>query len=327
MRREESGFVDEETGSRWSIEGTAIAGELEGTELEPIPWSYVRWHAWIHSHRETRLFLSERERPVFGRGSGTRSDRLDEIARAFASAGHTVRIGEPLVSQLRPLQVLRSETVYVDGYRLRLHEFATVKEARDFHAFDASWSGWPMRPRSHEGRTRRVGTVVIESDPERRYVDPANVVPLPDGQIDWAPSLDSPALDTLVPDGSEGGDKPGFVDVIRGLRLSGYEVVEVGLLPRGQLNVDMNNAIALTIEAERFLLYRFDSVAAADRYAADGSRAVSAGRYVLRSTPDTMYHHQPTEVLYVGDEAIRWSRLPEDPAFLRALHAGAEAGV
>ena len=113
--------------------------------------------------------------------------------------------------------------------------------------------------------------------------------------------------------------------MIRAFRLSGYEILDIGFLPRGQLRVGMENAIALTIEAERFLLYRFEDETAAERYAAAESRAIGAGRYVLRSTPDTMYMHQPTEVLYVGDDAVRWSMLPNDPAFVRAFRSGAGA--
>jgi hypothetical protein len=325
FRHADDAFVDQQTGSRWSIEGVATAGELEGASLDAIPWSYVRWHAWVHWHRDTRIFLSERERPILEGGESTGSDLLDEIAAAWASGGHSVRLGEPLVSQLRPLQADHSATVHVDGHRLRLHELASVTAARDLHAFDASWSGWPICARSHEGRTRRIGKVVIESDPEERFVDPANVVPLPDGQIDWAPPLDSPTLDSLVPD-EPPQDDPGFVDVIRAFRLSGYEVIDVGFLPRGQLRTGAENAIALTIEAQRFLLYRFGSVADAERYVEGEARATGAGRYVLRSTPDTMYHHQPTEVLYVGDDAVRWSTLPNDPDFVRALDAGAGVG-
>ena len=46
FRRDDDAFVDERTGSRWSIEGIALSGELAGTRLQPLPWSYVRWHAW-----------------------------------------------------------------------------------------------------------------------------------------------------------------------------------------------------------------------------------------------------------------------------------------
>jgi hypothetical protein len=41
-----AGFIDEETGSRWSVAGVATAGELAGTRLERIPHLDTFWFAW-----------------------------------------------------------------------------------------------------------------------------------------------------------------------------------------------------------------------------------------------------------------------------------------
>ena len=41
---------------------------------------------------------------------------------------------------------------------------------------------------------------------------------------------------------------------MRALRLGGFDVVDVGLLPPGQLRVGAVDAIALTVNADRFLL-------------------------------------------------------------------------
>ena len=43
---DDAGFVDEETGSRWSVAGVAIDGELAGTQLERIPHLDTFWFAW-----------------------------------------------------------------------------------------------------------------------------------------------------------------------------------------------------------------------------------------------------------------------------------------
>jgi hypothetical protein len=40
------GFVDEETGSRWNVAGTAVAGELSGAQLERVPHLDTFWFAW-----------------------------------------------------------------------------------------------------------------------------------------------------------------------------------------------------------------------------------------------------------------------------------------
>ena len=227
-----------------------------------------------------------------------------------------------MLSQRRPRESESSLTVYVDGHRLNLHAFSSERAARDFDAFEGAWSGLPLRERSLDGKTRRIGRFVIESDPEERYVDPAQVIPIPPSVVRWAPVLDSGAIEEIAR-GSERPDRSapesGFLDLVRGLRLSGFEVLEIGFLPPGQLRAGCVNAIALTIDAERFLLYRFATSEQACGYAATETHSRAVGPYVIRSTPDTMYEHQLYEILYAGDESIRWSALLDTPAFVGAL--------
>lgn len=320
--RDDGAFRDVETGSTWTIEGVAVRGPLAGTALEPVRWSYVRWHAWIYFHPETRLFRSGLGPRPFRPGDATGVEQLDAVLSALAAAGHDVRIGEPLVSQRRPRESRHSLTTYVDGDAVVLHLFGSEAAARDFHEFDAAWSGYPIKPRSHEGRTRRLGRVVLESDPPKRYVDPANVVPVPPAAIAWAAVLDSPLLDevaTSLPAGGMSEASRGFLEVVRALRLSGHEVIDIGFLPPGQLRVGAVNGIALTVDAERFLLYRFATPALASAYAETEEHSIVEGEYVIRSTPDTMYEHQAAEILYAGDDRIRWSRLLGEPGFGRAF--------
>lgn len=323
FQRSDGRFHDRETGSVWSIEGRAIDGPLEGETLAPLRWSYVRWHAWIYFHPQTLLFRSDVEPPRFGsETAGSTFEAFDPVLSLLSAAGHDVRIGGPLVSQRRPRQSRSSLRVYLDGDPLFLHAFESDKAARDFHEFDASWSGLPIKPRSHEGRTRRIGTVVIESDPEDRYVDRASIIPLPPTAIRWAPILDSPLLDDLVEDrgtATEPTKAFGFLDVVRALRMSGLEIIDIGFLPPGQLRVGCVNAIALTIDSERFLLYRFETAEQAAVYAAEADHARAEGPFVLRSTPDTMYEHQGAEILFVNDDTVRWSRLLDDLRLRRAL--------
>jgi hypothetical protein len=78
------------------------------------------------------------------------------------------------------------------------------------------------------------------------------------------------------------------------------------------------------VNADRFLLYLFGGEEAADAYAAGESHALAFGRFVVRSTPDTMYVHQFYEILYAGDDRIAWSRLLDDGRFADVV--GATAG-
>ena len=55
---EDGGFVDNETGSRWSVAGRATDGPLEGEQLEIIAEAYVAfWQPWAAFHPGTNLFI------------------------------------------------------------------------------------------------------------------------------------------------------------------------------------------------------------------------------------------------------------------------------
>ena len=49
-------FRDRETGTKWNILGRAVEGELEGTELQPIPHGNHFWFAWGAFRPDTRVF-------------------------------------------------------------------------------------------------------------------------------------------------------------------------------------------------------------------------------------------------------------------------------
>lgn len=52
----ESGFVDTQTGSTWTVEGEALEGALTGSRLVPLERTYTAyWGAWSAFHQNTRL--------------------------------------------------------------------------------------------------------------------------------------------------------------------------------------------------------------------------------------------------------------------------------
>ena len=56
----EEGIVDTDTNSRWSVDGRANHGPLEGSQLEVISESYVAfWGAWAAFHPGTELWTGE----------------------------------------------------------------------------------------------------------------------------------------------------------------------------------------------------------------------------------------------------------------------------
>ena len=56
FRADGDDFVDDETGSRWSVLGKAVDGPLAGEELEPIVHGDHFWFAWAAFNPETRVF-------------------------------------------------------------------------------------------------------------------------------------------------------------------------------------------------------------------------------------------------------------------------------
>jgi hypothetical protein len=322
LDRTPTGFVDRQTGSRWTIEGLAVEGTHSGRRLAPVRSFQIRWHALAYCHREARVWTCPELPPRFGAHDPNVTEPFEPALAHLAGGGHDVSIEGPVISQRRPRESLASLTIRVDGHRVNLHRMASERAARDYEAFEGAVSGWPVRERAIDFRVRRVGRLIVESDPDRRFADPAQVVRLPYRSIDWAPVLDAPVLDTLAPDGhaEEPGGR-GFLDIVRSLRVAGFEVMEVGFLTPGQLRVGCENAIALTIDGDRFLLYRFGSVEAAEAYVATEPHARAVEGFVIRSTPPTMYVFQPNEIAFAGEGWVRWSSLMSEPRFLGALRS------
>jgi hypothetical protein len=321
--RSEGGFRDLETQSSWTIEGVAIRGPLTGERLPPVRSFYVRWHAVAYWHRNTSVYRS-------GRAVGMPRDvdalGFEPLLARLETAGD-VRVEGPIVSQRRPRRSVASLTIRVDGHRLHLHRFTSPAAAADYESFEAAISGFPIRARSYEARTVRVGSLVVESDPDQRYLDPFQVAPIPFRAMEWAPILDEPALRASLeadPVSAEQNTDPGFNDLIRSIERAGFEVLEIGYLPPSQLRPGCVDGIALTIEADRFLMYLFPSAESAEAYAAREGHSLSSGPFVLRSTPEGMYEHQGYEIGRLADGWIRWSRLLSDRRFNRALEAAAD---
>ncbi len=56
----ENGIFDRTTSSRWRVDGLAVEGPLQGTQLEPVAEAYVAfWFAWAAFHPDTQLWAPE----------------------------------------------------------------------------------------------------------------------------------------------------------------------------------------------------------------------------------------------------------------------------
>jgi Protein of unknown function (DUF3179) len=323
--RRDGAFVDAETSSSWTIEGEAVEGALRGSRLEPVRSFYVRWHAWAGWHPTTELFLSDREPARYGEHPAEHdTSELDDVLSTMAAEGRDVRIVGAVPSQRRPRRSRTSLEVLVDGDRLLVHAFASETAARDYEAVHGARTLLPMRARILLTRLRRIGRSVVEADPDGRYAEPAQIVPTPWSELSWPPVLESETLNSLGPEGKAPDVVVGLLDVVRALRLAGFDIVDVGLLPPAQLRVGCLDGLALTVEADRFLLYLFENDATASAYASTEPHALAFGPFVMRSTPDSMYVHPFYEILYAGDDRVAWSRLLDDERFANIVRAAAK---
>ncbi|HKL32870.1 MAG TPA: DUF3179 domain-containing protein [Tangfeifania sp.] len=56
FKKTKKGFIDNETGSVWSITGKCISGELEGKELRPVPHGNHFAFAWFAFHPDSEIY-------------------------------------------------------------------------------------------------------------------------------------------------------------------------------------------------------------------------------------------------------------------------------
>jgi len=49
-------IIDLQTSSEWSYDGIAISGELEGVEMNRLPFNPGFWFEWVAFHPETEIY-------------------------------------------------------------------------------------------------------------------------------------------------------------------------------------------------------------------------------------------------------------------------------
>ncbi len=62
-------FSDTPTKSTWNLQGLAVSGPLEGTQLEYVPSFTTEWYGWAAFHPETIIHDYDLARVVIGSGS------------------------------------------------------------------------------------------------------------------------------------------------------------------------------------------------------------------------------------------------------------------
>lgn len=312
----DEGFRDVETGSLWTIEGTAISGPLTDRKLQPVRWQYVRWHAWAYPHPSTDLFLSNRPRsryPDFPSGPQVKSLR-DVLAKLAADDGE-LTFSHVLVELALPQEATGGVCVYHGEERLNLYRFSSPAAAADYVALQGAQFCMPFDVKLGRKRAVQSGSVVLESDPVGQYAEPTQTVRYPDNEIAWSRIVEEYAVaDPAPPQGC-------FMTLISNLRERRYDVVEAAFLPRIQQRVGTVSCIAATIESDRFAIYRCIDGAAAARVADEVGHAIQEGVWVLRSIPVLMYADPHYEMGQLADDRIAWSKLLHSETFRSDLRA------
>lgn len=310
-------YIDEQTGSHWSVFGEALQGACKGQRLKPLRWHYVRWHAWVYPHRETGLYVFTRETPC------PRLDTTPVQAVLDALAGHCRQLHpEYAITNLRlPHEADYGISVLADVDCLNIYRFTSATAAQDYVAFQGAWHCPPVGLKIERKFSVQAGQFVIESDPPLQYADPARIVRLPDRQIQWSPLVcdASGRWTKLIATATKAPEENGFKDLVDGLKQARIDVVEVAFLPHSQIRSGCVNAIAAKIENDRFIIYKSIDPETARTLASELPAALAIGRFVFRSTPDAMYEDVLYEIGQLPADTVRWSQLVNNTRFKRVL--------
>ena len=315
-------FEDLETHSLWTIEGKATEGPLAGQQLQPLRWQYVRWHAWVYPHPSTELFVSSRalaQYPDFPHVPQV--EAVDPIVTGIASICPDVKFSHVIHNLCLPHEAQDGICIYCGEDRLNLYRFACPEAAKDYVDLQTAWFCFPFDTKVGRKRALYLGTYVLESDPTLQYAEPTQTVHFPDNQTPWSTLVEqdgrlqiwSEVLSLKKPPVGH------FMSLVKHLRAKRYDVVECAFLPHSQQRVGTISAIAATIEADRFAIYRCESEEAAKRVAVEVTHAIQVGPWVLRSIPVLMYSDPHYEMGQLPDDKITWSPLLKNKAFIQTL--------
>lgn len=327
--RKEEQFYDQETNSTWSIEGKAIAGELQGQQLQPLRWQYVRWHAWVYPHPSSELFLSQQDLPSYPRfPHSPQVETLRALLDGLAQTSTSLRLSHVIANLMLPHCATDGLCVLADQDRLNLYAFTSADDAHDYVKLQGAFFCMPFDIKHARKRALRLGHFVIESDPIDQYAEPTQTVHYPDNETPWAQLVQSDAelpswTQTLATDPQAEGH---FKQLIRYLKQKHYDIVECSFLPHSQQRPGTLSVIAATIEADRFAIYRCPDEQSAQHVAQEVGHALQVGPWVLRSIPVLMYQDPHYEMGQLPDERIPWSKLLKNERFINDLQIFVQQG-
>ncbi len=319
-----SAFVDAQTLSRWTIEGKAIAGPLQGERLQAVNFYFLRWHTWVYSHTSRQVYQANPAPPRYPDLPLTNWDLgaghlpLDNLIRA----GVTIGVEMPVPLPALPHQANAGIRFFADNEHLNLYEFETPGAAADYAHLEGAWYCMPIGSRVGRKPSRAAGRFVLESDPPGQFEDPIQAVRLPDTEIPWSTLVTDPARQATwcngLPDSDQEAEGP-FTRILRRLRQCMRDIVDVGFLPHGQLYPGTINGISATIDGSRMSVFVCSDEATADQLAGRLPHSLAIGPLLIMSVPEKMHLYPKYEIGMAPEEQIPWSGLLGDSKFHRSI--------
>jgi hypothetical protein len=325
FRRENNRFIDDQTGSTWTIQGVCVAGRLAGETLTPLEWQALEWHNLASAHPGMEIYSSDAAPLVDTSGSPGFAD----VIEALGEAGMSVESAQPLHPVWAPVAANAGMQFVVDGDRLELIEFPGPGYAADYllvdkHAF-------------------AVGNFVVRSNPARQFSNWAQTRILRDKKVDWSELVEDETFaatvgQALQPHLRDEADPPSATRLVELLADAGHRVRthgvrwnpgrshEAGPTYITQTPAGAKDAFRIVIDGDCFLVFHFDDPGRAQSYADwEQECTVTAGPIVLRSDPPGQYLAPYPLLSYdTPREDVRWSQLLTDEDFLAVCSSFAE---
>jgi hypothetical protein len=318
FRREDDRFIDDQTGSIWTVEGGAESGPLTGSRLRPIQWQWLEWHTFVSAHPKTAIWRSGKP-PL---KDPTDDPAFQAVVGALDESGYTVDACNWLHPTWSVIAAQDALALWVRGDPLELLRFADASDATDSVLLDR--------------HARPFGNFVLRSNPEEHFSDWPHTRPLREARIAWSKLLDDDEFCTVVAGALAGHHSPtskprGAKTLLEVIAGAGYPVRTHGSRWNPGRNLDAGNcyemqaptraldAFRVVIDGDCFLVSRFADAAAAREYAAtEPYCTLTAGEIVLRSDPPGQYRAPYPIVSFDAPvDEVKWSRLLEDEKFRR----------
>jgi hypothetical protein len=311
-------FVDDQTGSTWTVEGLATSGPRAGSRLRPVQWQWLEWHTFVSAHPKTTIWRSQK--PLLK--DATDDPAFSDVVAALDAAGYAVEACNWLHPTFSAISARNGLALWVQGDPLELLRFEDDEGAADYMLLD--------------GHARQFGNFVLRSNPEEQFSDWAHTRPLRDAKVAWSPLVGDEVMAAVVEAALKshqtGESKPGGVHRLlelirdadlsvrtRGSRWNPGRNQDAGRCFEMQAPTLALDAFRVVIDGDCFLVARFANAAdAADYAATEPHCTLQAGTIALRSDPPGQYRAPyPIVSFDTPVDEVKWSRLLVDEKFRR----------